>query len=116
DPPPREIPALGRTPAVRSRAIQARAGRGRGQLRGRIRGRGQTGIPRLDRRRISAARPYGGRSGLGPEVRRGAALTSPSNFLKTNAFFLACRPGVARLMVCGKARKTIPLQQNPLTR
>ena len=37
----------------------------------------------------------------------------PSNFLKTHAFSLACRPGVARLAVCGKAQKDDPNAAKP---
>ncbi len=59
-------------------------------------------------------RAYGGRPGLGAEVRRGARpVATPSNFLKTNAFFLACGRGVARLEVCGKARKTTSIPMCP---
>ena len=64
---------------------------GRDQLRGCVRSGGQTRVPGLDRRRISAAHPNGGGPGLGTKVRRDALpLVAPSNFLKTNAFFLAC--------------------------
>ena len=58
---------------------------------GGIRGGGSAGLPRLDRRRISAARAYRRRPGLGARLwRRPVALIHhcPSNFLKTHAFLL----------------------------
>ncbi len=54
-----------------------RAGRGRGQLPGDIRGGGPARLPGLDRRRIPAARAHRGRPRLGQALWRGSrALTS----------------------------------------
>ena len=65
-----KVPAGGRPSAMRGGAVAPRAGRGRDQLPGGVRGGRPARLQGLDRRRIPAARAHRGRPGLGAAIWR----------------------------------------------